>query len=53
MKRLSLKISNVSKTYRSKYEEKQVLYGVEFEIKSEEFVCILGHSGCGKSTPLL
>lgn len=42
----------MSKTYRSKYEEKQVLYGVEFEIKSEEFVCILGHSGCGKSTLL-
>ncbi len=52
MNPLSLKISNVSKTYRSKYEEKQVLHGVDFEIKPQEFVCILGHSGCGKSTLL-
>ncbi|MFC5713103.1 ABC transporter ATP-binding protein [Thalassorhabdus alkalitolerans] len=49
---MSLKVSNVSKTFYSDREAKQVLYDVDFEVEPHEFICILGHSGCGKSTLL-
>lgn len=36
-----------------RYPEGEVaLYGVTFEVKKSEFVCIIGESGCGKSTVL-
>lgn len=43
---------NIRKAYRSSDVETQVLKGVDIELKSGEFVCIMGKSGSGKSTLL-
>ncbi len=37
---------------RRKYEERNVLNGISFEIKKGEAVGFIGHNGCGKSTTL-
>lgn len=37
---------------RRKYEYRQVLRGINFEIKKGEAVGLVGHNGCGKSTTL-
>jgi nitrate/nitrite transport system ATP-binding protein len=44
-----LKIEGLSKTYIS---GKPVFANVSFTIDKGEFVCIIGHSGCGKTTVL-
>jgi bicarbonate transport system ATP-binding protein len=41
-------ITNVSKAYGSTV----VLEDVNLEVKEGEFVCVIGHSGCGKTTLL-
>lgn len=43
---------NVSKKFRHKEEEHQVLSQVSLSIEQGEFLCLLGPSGCGKSTLL-
>jgi nitrate/nitrite transport system ATP-binding protein len=45
-----LKIENLVKTYPG--SPQPVFDGVNFEIGKGEFVCIIGHSGCGKTTIL-
>jgi nitrate/nitrite transport system ATP-binding protein len=45
-----LKIEALSKTYPGSSEA--VFDGVNFEVAQGEFVCIIGHSGCGKTTIL-
>lgn len=40
------------KTYQRGAEEIHALDGVDVEIKQGEFVCVLGHSGAGKTTML-
>lgn len=45
-----LKVEGLGKTYPGASEP--VFDGVNFEIAQGEFVCIIGHSGCGKTTIL-
>jgi nitrate/nitrite transport system ATP-binding protein len=45
-----LKVEALAKTYPGASEP--VFEGVNFEIEQGEFVCIIGHSGCGKTTIL-
>lgn len=37
---------------RRKYEEREVLKGISFEVKKGEALGLIGHNGCGKSTTL-
>jgi nitrate/nitrite transport system ATP-binding protein len=45
-----LKVEGLSKSY--KIDSPPVFEGINFEIERGEFVCIIGHSGCGKTTIL-
>jgi nitrate/nitrite transport system ATP-binding protein len=45
-----LKVEGLGKTYPGAKEP--VFDGVNFDIAQGEFVCIIGHSGCGKTTIL-
>jgi nitrate/nitrite transport system ATP-binding protein len=45
-----LKVQGLGKTYPGAAEP--VFDGVNFDIAEGEFVCIIGHSGCGKTTIL-
>jgi nitrate/nitrite transport system ATP-binding protein len=45
-----LKVQGLGKTYPGATEP--VFDGVNFDIAEGEFVCIIGHSGCGKTTIL-
>ena len=47
-----IKVSNLSKVFRTEEIETTALNGVSFEINDGEFVAIMGPSGCGKSTLL-
>lgn len=47
-----LKAENISKSFISGTERLEVLKGIDLEIKTGEWVCILGPSGSGKSTLL-
>ncbi|OTG84200.1 sulfonate ABC transporter ATP-binding protein [Acinetobacter sp. ANC 4558] len=49
----SLRINKVNKYYKRRNEESfQVLKDISLDIKSGEFISIVGSSGCGKSTLL-
>ncbi len=45
-----LQVENLGKSYPG--NEAPVFEGVNFSIEKGEFVCIIGHSGCGKTTIL-
>jgi nitrate/nitrite transport system ATP-binding protein len=45
-----VKIEGLSKQYRS--DHPPVFENINFSINTGEFVCIIGHSGCGKTTIL-
>ncbi|AOS81444.1 MULTISPECIES: ABC transporter ATP-binding protein [Hydrogenophaga] len=47
--RAFLQVENLAKAYQA---DKPVFAGVDFGIHKGEFVCIIGHSGCGKTTIL-
>jgi putative ABC transport system ATP-binding protein len=47
-----IKLSQVSKKYRTTELETTALDGVDFGLASGEFVAVMGPSGCGKSTLL-
>ena len=45
-----LKVESLSKSFKA--DAPPVFEGINFEIERGEFVCIIGHSGCGKTTIL-
>jgi putative ABC transport system ATP-binding protein len=47
-----IKLSHISKKYRTTELETTALDGVDFALDSGEFVAVMGPSGCGKSTLL-
>ena len=47
-----IKVTDLSKVFRTEEIETTALNGVSFEINEGEFVAIMGPSGCGKSTLL-
>lgn len=47
-----LSISNLSKKYHTKNGEITAIENISFDLKNQEFLCIVGSSGCGKTTLL-
>lgn len=47
-----LQLKNITKNYLSGDNEVQALKGINIEFRENEFVSILGQSGCGKTTLL-
>ena len=49
---IPLEITGLTKTFPGPTEPVVAIRNVNFQVEEGEFVCILGHSGCGKSTVL-
>ncbi|MFZ4667274.1 MAG: nitrate ABC transporter ATP-binding protein [Prochlorotrichaceae cyanobacterium] len=44
-----ISMSNVNKTFPNNGQDNVVLDGINLTVAEREFICIIGHSGCGKS----
>ena len=53
MNSLHVRISDLSKTYKTRRDEIEAIRAVDMDVRETEFVSILGPSGCGKSTLLM
>lgn len=47
-----LKLKSITKDYNSGNEKVRALKGIDIEFRENEFVSVLGQSGCGKTTLL-
>jgi len=47
-----IKITELSKVYRTEDVETLALNALSLEVKKGEFISVMGPSGCGKSTSL-
>src|SRR5438093_4587041 len=47
-----LELSQLGKTYETPEGPAVIVQNINLRIRKGEFVCIIGHSGCGKSTIL-
>ena len=47
-----LKLEKIVKIYETAGENVTVLRGIDLSFRENEFVAVLGHSGCGKTTML-
>lgn len=47
-----LKLKKITKEYRAGNEKVEALKGIDIEFRENEFVSVLGQSGCGKTTLL-
>lgn len=52
LKNIKLECTNLSKIYTTPKGPYTVLEGLDLRVYNEEFISIIGHSGCGKSTVL-
>ena len=53
MTALHVRVSDFSKTYKTRRDEIEAIRAVDMDVRETEFVAILGPSGCGKSTLLM
>lgn len=51
-KEVMLDLNNLKKVYPTPKGDYVVLEGLNLQVKKEEFITIIGHSGCGKTTML-
>ena len=47
-----IKLDKITKVYVTEERKTEVLKGISVCMRQSEFVCVLGHSGCGKTTLL-
>jgi len=52
MKQRFLELSQLGKTYATPAGPAVIVEDVNLQVREGEFVCVIGHSGCGKSTVL-
>ena len=47
-----LSFNNVGQVFNTQRGPFEALKEINLEVDQGEFVCVIGHSGCGKSTPV-